>query len=96
MNRRQERIAGYIATCSGVLAGSLAGGMVGSLLALTLFPDSPASGFSPGLIVAYVCVLIGAMLCCWMTQGHSPSIGDTDHRATAGVFAPDGARDGLT
>ena len=67
MNRRQERIAGFIATCSGVLAGSLAGGMVGSLLAVTLFPDSPASGFSPGLIVAYVCVLIGAMLCCWMT-----------------------------
>lgn len=70
MNQRQERIAGYIATCSGVLAGSLAGAMIGSLAGQALALSQPdATGFMAMLpiLLAYLCVLLGAMLCCWMT-----------------------------
>ena len=70
MNQRQERIAGYVATCSSVLAGSLAGAMIGSLAGQSLALSQPnATGIAAVLpfMLAYLCVLIGAMLCCWMT-----------------------------
>lgn len=70
MNQRQERIAGYIATCMGVLAGSLAGAMIGSLFGQAMQHSQPnATGISAVLpiLFAYACVLLGAMLCCWMT-----------------------------
>ncbi len=70
MNQRQERIAGYIATCSGVLAGSFAGAMIGSIVGQLMLQSQPnATGIMAmlPLTLAYLCILLGAMFCCWMT-----------------------------
>jgi hypothetical protein len=63
MNERHQRIAGYVASCSGVLGGSFAGALVGGVAT----SGGVFGGITPALLVFGACVLVGAMLSCWLT-----------------------------
>jgi hypothetical protein len=71
MSGQHQRIAGYVATCSGVLAGTLAGAMIGRVFgepfARTLYPNGGPETIFPTLAFIGLCMLAGAMLCCWLT-----------------------------